>query len=297
MTDLDFTVYVPTMGRVHRQITAKSLEGTDLALGGRVLLVTPEQEAEDLSATATAHGLGVLALPGTIKGIGPTRQWIYENHDVHTLGGYLMMVDDDLRFFARRFDDQAKFTPLTEPGEMDVLLGRLRSMLDRVPLAGLDNRSGANRRKPIVQMNGRMHDLQAVNVVEARRLGLRFDSIRFMEDFHAVLQTLTQGYPTALLTTHCKDDLGGSNAAGGCSTYRDSAGQAAAALALWEDFPDFVRITKRPGWNGDMSGERTDVAVQWAKAFKAGTAAREEAGLDPVPEPDWSGLAPDWELL
>jgi hypothetical protein len=236
----------------------------------------------------------VLVCPA--KGFGPTRQWFFEQHDVDRLGRFLFMLDDDLRFFSRRYDDPTKFTPLTKPSEMDVLLGRLRAMLDQVPMAGLDSRSGANRRTPPVHMNGRVFDMHCWDVEVARAAGVRFDAIRFMEDFHANLHLLTRGYPTALLTTHCKDDVR-SNAPGGCSTYRDSAGQEAAAKALAAKFPAFVKTTTRPGWGGDMAGTRTDVQVQWAKAFKAGLEGRDLLGIPQHPTPDWEGLAPEWDLL
>lgn len=290
---MDFTIYVPTMGRVGKQITAEGLRGSTADRSRRVVLVTPEAEA---AALAGAGWPMVQPVPASVRGIGPTRQWIYENHDTGRDGRYLFMMDDDLRFFRRRYDDPTKFLRLETPAEVDLMLGRLEAMLRQVPLAGLDNRSGANRRVPPVQNNGRMHDVQCVDVEVARQVGIRFDRIRFMEDFQVVLEFLTRGYPTALLTTHCKDDIG-SNTAGGCSLYRDSEGQAEAAHALREMYPGFVRLTTRPGWAGEMSLPRTDVQVQWKKAYEAGVVGRDLIGLEPWPEPDWEGLAPDWEIF
>ena len=61
---------------------------------------------------------------------------------------------------------------------------------------------------------------------------------------------------------------GGSGSAGGCSTYRTPEIQAEAAHKLHEHHRPFVKVVKKTtktAWGG---GERTDVIVQWKKAYK-----------------------------
>lgn len=291
----NLTVYVPTYRRAtaEQQATLRCLNGTRLANEGRVVLVAHEDEAETLSAL----GWPVLTCPmqggdGTVKGLGPTRQWILDTHDVDSMGPNIVMLDDDLQFFARRYDEQTKFRRLGGAIEHDQLLERLNLMLHVVPVVGLADRSGANRLAPPVQMVSRMFALIGVHVPTARSIGARFDRVPLQEDFDFILQHLTQGYPNAVLTTHCKDDER-SNAPGGCSTYRNEERMAASAEKLRSLFPAFVKVVTKetPSWGNGMT-TRTDVNVQWKKAFAAG---QDVFGITTTV--DWTGLAPEWEVL
>lgn len=275
----DLTIYIPTYRRLDNQETWRRLSPQWQA---RAFLVATEEEAPQLRD----RGHRVLACP--VQGIGPTRQWILDQHDEDLLGDTILMMDDDLMFSERRADEPTKFLPI-KPGEhaaFDRLMANMAEMMDYVPLGGLANRSGANRETAPYRLNARLHDLMAINVVVARDNGFRMDRVQFMEDFDFMLQFLTAGYPTLCLNTHCKDDKGGSNAAGGCSTYRSPAGQLDAAMELKEYFPDFVTLVQKSGWGGDMS-QRTDVRVAWKKAYEAGLAARDASGT-----PQWATL--DW---
>lgn len=267
----DATIYIPTYRRVGRQETWSRLSPY---WRDRAFLVAVPDEADQLRAT----GANVLVCP--VRGISPTRQWVLDQHDVDLLGERLFMMDDDLGFAVRRDDAPTKFLPLLPQDHegFNAMMGSLVGLLSQAPLVGLANRSGANRDTSPVRVNVRLHDLLGFNVPLTRAEGVRIDRLRFMEDFDVALQFLTKGYPTLCLNTHVKDDKGGSNAAGGCSEYRDAAGQAAAAVALAQLFPGFVTITERPGWNGAMAGARTDVRVAWAKAYAHGREMRELLG-------------------
>lgn len=274
-------VYIPTMGRVGKQPTADALGSSAY----EPILVCPVEEA------MAHHERGYFAIPCPAKGIGPTRQWIIDQHDDQR-HRHICLVDDDLRFDVRRLDEPSKFVPTDD---VVTIFDRLDKMLEQAPIVGLQTRGGANHTSPPVAPRGRIHDLMGIDLDVVRTHGIRLDTVPFMEDFAAVLQALSLGYPTPILTTHTKDDIGGSNASGGCSTYRDSAGQAAAARTLAARYPDFVTLVERKGWAGDMSGTRLDVRVAWAKAFEAGCKNREMLGLAQHPEPDWTGLAPEWD--
>lgn len=300
MTDL--TIYIPTIGRAteEQQATLRYLADTRYGEEGRVVLVAHADEVAALSTLR--HDTVVMECPmqggdGTLKGLGPTRQWILDNHDVEAMGPHIIMADDDLQFFARRFDEQSKFRRLEGAAEHEELFDRLDQMLHTVPVVGLADRSGANRLAPPVVMTTRMFALIGVNVPIARRIGARFDRVPLQEDFDFILQHLTLGMPNAVLTTHCKDDER-SNAPGGCSTYRNPERMSASANKLHSLFPDVVKVVEKetPSWGNGMT-TRTDVNVQWKKALKRGTEDAALVGLEPFPEPDWSGLAPEWEVL
>jgi hypothetical protein len=60
----------------------------------------------------------------------------------------------------------------------------------------------------------------------------------------------------------------GSGAVGGCSGYRNNEVQTEAANELHRLFPDFVTVVtkkSKSSWQG--MEERTDVRIQWKKAF------------------------------
>lgn len=265
------TIYIPTFGRMRRQVTWQFISP---AWRKRTWLVARPEEAEQLDLL----GYPVLACPA--RGIGDTRQWILDQHDPEADGEVLVMADDDLRFAVRRDDEPTKLARMTSPEDFDVMMDELLGMMEYFAFGGLANRGGAHQDTRRYKINGRIHDFQVFDVAVTQREGIRANRVRFMEDFDVALQFLTKGYPTALLNTHTKDDAGGSNAPGGCSTYRDSAGQAQAAQELARLFPAFVTPVVKKGWQGEMAGTRVDVRVQWQKAFQAGRQRRELLGLD-----------------
>lgn len=279
----DTVICVPTLGRVGRQITLSHLKGTSWE--DRAYAVASPGEVHDLRA----EGWNVLECPA--RGIAPVRQWILENAPAR----YALMVDDDLGFGRRRYDAPGKFTQCWD-GDIELIFDRLRLMLDQTPIVGLDSRNGGNR-SPVPATTGRFWDITCVDRRVVEKEGFRMDRNNLMEDFDFQLQFLRRGYRPWRLTTHYKMDEG-SNSAGGCSTYRDLEMQAKAAHRLKELHPDFVTIVTKEAksWGGGMES-RTDVRVAWAKAFKAGQELRDLLGEEQELEPDWSGLAPDWEIF
>jgi hypothetical protein len=278
-------IYIPTRGRVGSQVTYDTLVG---AIVNTIALVCPPDEVK----AHHAEGRAAIACPA--QGITATRQFIMD----HCPTGKVLMFDDDLRFAVRRLDDPGKFLPA---GGNDVrdMVARLESMLDQVPLVGLCNRGGANRVPPgdiPVSMNKRLFDVQCVDAEWFHKNKIVYRQ-RFMEDFDVSLQALLKGYPTALLTTHTKDNIGGANAGGGCSIYRTPEKQAIAARQLADRWPGFVKVRVVNAKGSGIWSERTDVTVQWAQAAKAGRELRDILGMDQHPTPDWSDLAPEWTLL
>jgi hypothetical protein len=288
------TVYVPTYRRATpaQQVTLKSLSGTVLAERGGVVLVAHPDEVRALSAM----GWPVLECP--VQGrIGAVRQWILDTHDVEVLGPRVYMLDDDLTFFALRLDEPAKFRTLAGPHEVDTILDRVAALLRQVPVAGITSRSGGNRLDPPTKSNTRTPGSIGLNVPWVRRLGARFDRVTLQEDFDFLLQVLRSGHRVEVLTTHCAE-AGQSNAEGGCSTERDAERQAAAAHRLKELHPGFVTVVEKEAksWGQGMT-TRTDVRIQWAKAHQSGVELLDLLGEDVPPDPDWDGLAPEWDLL
>lgn len=264
----EMTIYIPTYKRVGRQETWAWLPDS---LKDRAYLVAVPEEAEALEML----GYNVLACPA--QGIANTRQWILDQHDLDR-GDIALLMDDDLKFAVRRLDDPGKFYPPEKGGDEIAEMFRLiEEMMGHVAFGGVASRSGANRVHDPYRLNSRIFDTWAINVREARAQGITVNRTEFMEDFDTALQFLSKGYPTLAINMYVKDDHG-SNLPGGCSTYRDDAGQEMAAMQLKGFWPDFVTLVERPAWKG-FEGSRTDVRVGWAKAFKAGVEARDMLGI------------------
>lgn len=280
---MDTALYIPTLDRVDKQITMRSIVGTTWE--PYTWLVTGvESQAEALRQ----QGFQVLLSP--VEGIGAKRQWILDQHP----GRKVLMSDDDFRFTARMVDQPTRYFVTYEPAHIERMFTRLESMLDQVAMAGVTGKGLANT-LPYPTATGRIHGVLGFRKDILAEQSIRMDDFPFMEDFAVNLSLLSQGYPTAKLTTHAYVE-GPSNAPGGCSGSRTPNRQRAAALGLFEAFPEYVTIVRRnvPNWHG---GERLDVRVQWAKALKQGRARRDLLGLPPIPEPDWTGLAPEWDSM
>lgn len=277
-------VYIPTRGRVARQPTHDTLVPTGIP----VFLVCPQDEV------AAHKAQGRNAIPCPAVGIAATRQWIMEYaHETKVL-----MFDDDLRFAERTLANPGRFVN-ADNHSVRLMLHRLESMLDQVPLVGLGNRGGANRveaKNIPVALNKRLFDVHCVDTEWFKAEGIKY-RLPFMEDFDVNLQALLKGYPTGLLTTHTKDNIGGANAGGGCSMYRTLDKQEAAARELVRLWPGFVSLREVKAKTAGEWSTRIDVKVKWVEAFKAGVELRDLLGKTQHPTPDWEGLAPEWQLL
>lgn len=280
-------VFIPTRGRVGKQPTYDVLVRT----GIETILVCPPNEVDGHKKS------GYEVIGAEVEGITATRQWIMEY--ARSVGiSKVMMFDDDLRFAYRTLENFGRFKPC-DLQQTRTMLDRLESMLDQVPLVGLCNRGGANNTPtkdvPISECK-RIFDVQCVDTNWFHSEGIQYRQ-PFMEDFDVSLQAHLKGYPSAMLTTHTKDNIGGAAAGGGCSIYRTMEGQAEAARALAALWPGFVSVREVEAKTKGEWGTRIDVKVKWVEAFKAGCELRDLLGKEQHPARDWSGIAPEWGIL
>lgn len=257
-------ICILSSGRHDKQITWEALPEK---LRSFVEIVVPATEYDKYNDL----GLPVSTTPPSIRGVGPTRQWI-----IDTSPNKVIMLDDDLTFFARREDEPDKFRKLDSPQELIAPFTEISQLLDFSAHVGMATREGGNRAIEPYLNNTRMLRVLAYRANFLRKRGVRFDRIPVMEDFDVTLQLLRMGAPNVLLNTYVQDQFG-SNTDGGCSQYRTMETQAEAAHRLKELHPRFVSVVKKKtktAWNGQ---ERTDVRVQWKRAFQS---SREAVVLD-----------------
>lgn len=265
-------IYIPTIGRIDKQITWDQLTPV---LREKTVLVCPANEALEHQAL----GRNVLICPE--NGIGRTRQWIVDQAQEQ----HLAMVDDDLIFLKRK-DPWAWNLRRILDEDVEEMFTWVETMLESYPQVGVSARQGNNRHFPVDLVTcTRVMNFHAYDVHVLRRIGARFidpsvPSNTVMEDFHLTLTLLESGYENALITDYAWDQTA-SNAKGGCSTYRTAEVQKASAHLLAQRHPGLVRVVEKEtkgGWAGIASSEgggtRTDVVISWKKAYQMGIIRR-----------------------
>ena len=249
---------IPSYGRASNQTTLGQL----VAAGLHVHLVV---QARELSSYIhhQSDKVHLVALPDSIRTIAPTRQWVVEN-----VGTYenVCMIDDDLVFYKRRDDDRTKLRDIT-PQELKSAFAEMRYHLHDFAHVGFASREGANRNVEQFAENTRIMRVLGYSRDRLTRALARFDRMEVMEDFDVALTLLEQGYPNLVLNNYAHNQAG-SDAAGGCSHFRTKELQTENACRLAQRHPAFVSVvekTTKGAWGG---GTRTDVRVQWKKAYE-----------------------------
>lgn len=265
----NITIMIPTLGRLDKQITLDYLSRSHPLLD-RITLVTTHSEHR-AHWNKYAEQCVVIGAPDNIKGIAATRQWCVENCPTD----YLFILDDDMVFFKR--DDLDIRLSKSTPNDLEEMFQELISWLEFEDflLVGLSARQGNNNVYEDYVDVTRQMNFHGINIKMFKDYGFRFDGLKVMEDFNLLLNMFTRAIPNRVSYRYCWNQSG-SGAKGGCSTYRTGELQKQCALELKERFPDFVAVVEKKsksGWDGLET--RTDVRIQWKKAFKYGSEQNE----------------------
>lgn len=251
-------IYIPSLGRADQSahtIERLMIAGVDHAK----LVVGPDDYQPYIDRFGKSS---VMKLHPKIKGIGKVRQ-----HLIDITDGPVLMLDDDLGFFVRR-DDDPKLLTKAEPKHVRKAIKDMEKALKKHAHASFAVREGANRNTDPHIYNVRCLRALGYNADVLKDHGIRFDRLPVMEDFDVALQLLRKGYHSVTLN-HFLQDQAGSNAAGGCSTYRSAEVQARGAEGLAELHPEFVTVVEKDAKGGGMWATRKDVRVQWKKAAES----------------------------
>lgn len=261
-------LYIHTYGRADRQTTLERLPAEQAK---NAVLVVQQREAK--AYAAYAERAEVLVLPDHIRSLSPTRQWILDTHDVRKHGPKLLLLDDDLREFAkRRTDDLTLFTQCT-PRDVADIYRQLDRALDKYAHAGVLAREGGNRHTAPFSLATRMMRMLGYHVPTVRAVGARFDRVPCKQDFDMTLQLLRAGYPNYVIGKYIQAHHG-SNTAGGCSSYRTRTMMDKAARTLCKLHAPFVTLVQKEtksAWVGadGLPATRTEVIVQWKRALES----------------------------
>jgi hypothetical protein len=258
---MDLHIYIPTKGRPDSQITWDNLKG----LQKYTSLVIPKSELKQhkkYNRKIITHN---------VDGIGSTRQFIVDYALKHKQEK-IVMLDDDLIFSIRSDPSKWNLRPVFGK-ELLMVFTRFSKLLNNYAHATISPRFMNNVHYPLTQKE--ITPQRAVHGIKPEILkhhNIRYDHIELMEDHFVTLSLFTKGYPNCMITDAAWDQKGVSNADGGCSSYRSAKLQEKVSNKLKKSFPNFVSVVKKKtktGWDG--IGERTDVRIQWRKAYNSGT--------------------------
>lgn len=256
---MDLLIHTHGRPQLDRQYTLQAL----LAARAPVKLVVQERERDAYKD----WGVPLVVLPPHIQTLAPTRDWII--HDMPTEHDHVVFMDDDLDFAVRRDDDRGKFRN-AQPADIGDMLTMLNTRLRTYPMVGIGSREGGNRVTEEEVYNTRIMRVLGFSRKYLRKHMITFSPLVVMEDFHVNLQILESGGTTCVCNDWVSNQRGGSNAPGGCSLYRTDAVQTTAAHTLAARHPGFVKVVQKAtktAWGG---GTRTDVIVQWKRAWQHG---------------------------
>lgn len=258
-------VFIPTRGRMNRQITLQQIPANWLE---RTILVVDEDERYLYDFCSKV----LPVFPSYGGGIHSVRQFITDWCFAQGIGK-MFQIDDDLTFFRRKGTNDWHLRKL-EAGEMDELLWMVSDFLDHYAHLSISIRSGNNRSEQWYAEVGRSLQALAYRVDILKTNSISFLPMQFMEDFHVTLSLLECGYPNLIMYEWAIDQKG-SNVDGGCSLYRNEDTQRASAYKLAALHNPFVKVVekKSKNWHGGME-TRTDVVVSWKKAYQSAGARK-----------------------
>ena len=257
-------IYIPTRGRASAQTTLLSLPAS---LKARTTLVLDHGQSDYYRLKRfDEQGTQLWELPAEVKGIAAVRQYIMD----HSSHRYIVMLDDDLRFYTKREPDR-KIIGAT-PVQITAMFAQLENwLLEGVVHCSITPRFIGWAYKESCREVWRMMHVLAYDREAVAAAGCRFtkdvDNSFSMDDFHMTIQLLKAGHKNRIDLINCTSPKP-SNARGGASEWRTLQSHNASAARLKEIHGDGVRVSEKQGWHG-MDGIRYDVTVQWRKIYES----------------------------
>lgn len=242
-------IYIPTRGRVGKQITLRSLPES---LRRRTWLVVPTEEAG-----VHAHE-NILVQPPSIRSIAEKRAWIMKQ--AHKTGiEKLTMLDDDMGFYAR--GPKGLLKEYATDKVVEDLFKWIEDQLDDFAHVGISSRMGNNHVEEDFKTTTRMmHSLSYYLPVAMAHV--KFNRVAFREDFDYTLQLLRKGYDNIVRYDVCVAP-GTYGAKGGCFDERTVEKSNREAELLATLHPGLVKVVDK-----DYKGvPRKEVMVQWKKSL------------------------------
>ena len=181
------------------------------------------------------------------------------------------MFDDDLRWSVRKISDAAGLR-LSDCYDISRMLNRMETMMltKGYAVVGVSMRQGNNTigmgdEKNLYEENVRI--CRAGLFDTEKFLSVKHDRLRFLGDFDVLLQLLEAGHKIAS-TFYWAQDQPQTQHPGGCTIFRNHETHLEAVKGLQALHPDVVSLVEKTNKTGGEFGKRTEVRIQWKKAYK-----------------------------
>ena len=279
----EFQLVIPTHGRCsyEQQKTWRSLPQE---MREQTLVITSTRQDMKRLRTVLDHSHVYAVDDQSVDGIAKKRQWLIEN----IRADYIFQLDDDLTFQhrcpkrMRYLDDKGtwkmldqykdkKFIRVQEFSEKQKLQA-WEMMFARISNygyahGGLAPRMGNNNEKGEYRINGRVMQAMFHHRRTLLKKGVRFDALKFREDFHVNLSLLRLGYPNFVNARFIvnADPFGKK---GGCSDERSIEESNRQAFLLEKMHTPFVKAAHRK-YAESSNVPRVEVTCFWQKAYNS----------------------------
>lgn len=259
-------IYIPTLNRLHKQITWDGLPEKWKAITHLVVRPHEFEQAKTICPQA-------VCLPKTVTNIAETRRWIIEHAGVTKYA----MIDDDMKFWRRHCDRstlkksaEKSNTPFTT-ADYDELFGEVvpRWFGEDVVIGGIHPKG----KPPAKTDELKFARITGVFFINGALLPKNIDwSVPHAEDVHLVLQVLKSGGKTRCSDVFLQDSEYWSE--GGCSSAgRTPEADRKSLQRLVDLHPDVVKFgdtyVVNTGAFKDAPFENVRVKISWKKAYES----------------------------
>lgn len=242
-------VYIPTLKREGKQYTLDSIPER---WKDRVFLVCPKEENHDWPNRVDVP-------EECIGNIGKTRQWILDQAPTPFVGQF----DDDLSFYKRDAHTKTKNHKQEDCGEF---LDLMETWLQEGDVfCGLSN-SFMSHNNDEEYFYGKPSHCSFVNRDYLTQHGIRYDAMRYFEDFHVPLAVLESGKRLRYTGEHIAVEKK-ANAPGGCSTTRTGDNNREAMFRLRDLHPKYVTLKEEEGATNQSLVVGVKMRIAFAKAY------------------------------
>jgi len=205
------------------------------------------------------------AITCPVEGISKKLQWIQDLAIVRKQNK-IVCIHDDI-WIKKRISLKDYHLRKATDDQIVEMFEEIDRKLDTYTSVGIRTRAMNHDSDPVGEEAARQVILHGTLPFRLKELGIRYDAVNLMEDFHVTLSLLERGIPNYIIHTWCYQESP-PGTAGGCALYRTAENQREAALKIQELHPKFVKAVNRPARWG--IGASMDVQIAWKKAYESG---------------------------
>jgi len=265
-------IYIPSRARYNPKYFTAAYTPmrwiTTDRLKANAVYVVRDSEYRNYAHALREHGVDVLPC-GEPENLSRKRQWIAE-HAASKGEDTFLMTDDDVMLYVRKSPDQFNLRYPNGEEVDDLVFNHIPNLLQHYAQVGVSAREGNNRsgagQFPLIQECTRSMRFFAFRTQDY--LSIEPNRLSEMADFDTTLQLLRKGKKNAVLFYWAQGQPG-TQTAGGCALYRTHATHENVARQLKDYHPDFVSLVTKQNKGGGEFGTRTEVMIQWKKAYES----------------------------